>query len=497
MKGAPPKVAVFETLFAAVKSAGATSILLEYEDMFPFGGRLKNMAAKNAYSKTDIKTILGFAEANDLEVIPLVQTFGHLEFALKLGEFSALREDPTIPQAACPTRNATWDFLVEMIDQVMALHRVDFLHIGCDEVFQLGQCSACSGKLQRLNNDPESDVYFDGRTLFLEHVVRVGEHVRRKYDVTPIIWDDMLRNIPTETLLQFRVGSVVEPMVWVYVEDVYRFVDPTRWAKYAAVFEHAWTAGAFKGAFGATKYLNDVHRHVENQLSWLEVMNREDSIRFRGLTLTGWSRYNHFAVLCELLPASMPSLIINLAVLKHGAWNEVAQAEAWTNLACDTAKSPISLADLERNQEQLDFHFCRFPGSNFFPVLQTYHWTRGQVEADYDKYTKEDAYLTDYNVEHKASSMDRVWEGQRAITHLPNTLNELEAKARKALAEFYDDFTVSEWIEQHVLPLKRMIDTLQRRLNTLASQSVWPRRPFEAVKSDLLLPKLSKSQEDS
>ena len=32
----------------------------------------------------------------------------------------------------------------------------------------------------------------------------------------------------------------------------------------------------------------------------------------------GWSRYDHFAVLCELLPASLPSLVINLMVASLG-----------------------------------------------------------------------------------------------------------------------------------------------------------------------------------
>lgn len=71
---------------------GATGILIEYEDMFPYDGPLASIAAANAYSKDDIRRILDAAKVNNLIVIPLIQTFGHLEFILKLGAFKHLRE---------------------------------------------------------------------------------------------------------------------------------------------------------------------------------------------------------------------------------------------------------------------------------------------------------------------------------------------------------------------------------------------------------------------
>ena len=50
----------------------------------------------------------------------------------------------------------------------MALHKdVKHLHIGCDEVYHLGECSDCSGK---------------GRTdVFVQHVTTVANYVKNKY----------------------------------------------------------------------------------------------------------------------------------------------------------------------------------------------------------------------------------------------------------------------------------------------------------------------------
>lgn len=98
LKGAPPKPEYFKEFIPLIKKYGATGILLEYEDMFPYTGVLKVVRHGNAYSKADIKLILKLAKDNDLTVMPLVQTYGHLEWLLKHKNFAHLREEPEYPQ---------------------------------------------------------------------------------------------------------------------------------------------------------------------------------------------------------------------------------------------------------------------------------------------------------------------------------------------------------------------------------------------------------------
>ena len=187
-------------------NAGANGILLEYEDMFPFWGSLKPAAAGNAYSLRDVKAILDLAKSHNLEVIPLIQTFGHLEMFLKLPEFRNLREVDEFPQAICPSKNDSFTLVQQIIDQVMTVHpTAKWLHIGCDEVYHIGYCEKCRMKSRD--------------DLFLNHVARVAKYVRDKYNVIPIIWDDMLRQFPNGKINEYRLGELgVEIMLWNYIK---------------------------------------------------------------------------------------------------------------------------------------------------------------------------------------------------------------------------------------------------------------------------------------
>ena len=156
LKGAPPKPEYFKEFLPMIKKFGATGIILEYEDMFPYTGKLEVVRHGNAYSKEDVKSILKLAKDNNLTVMPLVQTYGHLEWLLKHKNFAHLREDPQFPQVISPCIPESYELIlgnllfsfsfsnlhfiihifIDMIDQVIELHPdVPYFHIGCDEVY--------------------------------------------------------------------------------------------------------------------------------------------------------------------------------------------------------------------------------------------------------------------------------------------------------------------------------------------------------------------------
>lgn len=473
LKGAPPKMSYLKKVLTLSHQMGATGVLLEWEDMFPWSDRLSVTAATNHYSVPEVMDLISFCADLGLDVIPLVQTFGHMEFILKHEEFVYLRDVSEMPESICPCHNDTMDLIKMVIDQMMAVHKnAKFLHIGCDEVYHLGECEQCKGA---------------GRSsVFVDHVTRVAEYVRSRYGVQPIIWDDMLRNMMQEEMQP--LSGLVEPMVWVYAEDVSRFVPFWTWDRYSDVFDWIWTASAFKGAHGETLVVPDIQKHLNNNLNWLQLMEEEKPKLkggFRGIVLTGWQRYDHFAVLCELLPSGIPSLALNLLVVTHGFYNSSLAQPFYANLSCSMhMKKYNSFLDLESdNYLWFKMDMCYFPGAKSFKMMKSLVMLETEMTEFLKKVQNKKGWLTAYNIRHKMSSPFRIDEGLENWSRYQYEVVSLMKTAKESLSEVFDHFTVSEWIEQKVYPMYKTLSKIRSDADELRKVRDWPSRPYEPLEA--------------
>jgi hexosaminidase len=89
--------------------------------MFPFSGKLNGISAVNRYNVSDIVNVINTCHHLGLEVIPLVQTFGHMEFILKHEKFSHLRDTSDMPESICACHEEAMDLITDYIDQVLLL----------------------------------------------------------------------------------------------------------------------------------------------------------------------------------------------------------------------------------------------------------------------------------------------------------------------------------------------------------------------------------------
>ncbi|XP_076330430.1 hexosaminidase D-like isoform X1 [Tachypleus tridentatus] len=325
LKGAPPKVNYYEQLFPLLRVLGATGLLVEYEDMFPYHGDLEVLAKPEAYSKDEIKRILTLAKEQDLMVIPLIQTSGHLEFVLKHQKFCEMREVERFPNAMCLSHSNASNLILQILNQVLELHPdIQWLHLGADEVWHLAECLRCEEKMK--------EMAWTKGYLFLNHMVTVVQNLQKHHpNVRLIMWDDMMRNLEEKVIRESEIAKFVEPMVWHYLPpDEFR-LGKSFWEKYASIFPNIWIASAFKGATDMTQMLTPPSYHLLNHQAWLQLLTTELFTAFkciRGIALTGWQRFDHFTVLCELLPVALPTLALCLQTIIHGQFNSEVHEKA-------------------------------------------------------------------------------------------------------------------------------------------------------------------------
>ncbi|XP_014270971.1 hexosaminidase D isoform X1 [Halyomorpha halys] len=462
LKGAPPKSTYYADFFPFIRKLGASGVLIEYEDMFPYSSI--DAAAHNAYTRDEIDSIMKLANESSLEVIPLIQTFGHLEFLLKLEKYKHLRENSKYPQAICPSKNETLQILFSLIDEILDAHKnIKYIHIGCDEVYQIGQCNDCKEKLYQNK--------WNNKHLMLNHITTLAKYINKKTggNIKPLIWDDELRLIPLNELQQWEIGNLVEPVIWKYTADVENYLVDELWQKYSVIFKAVWFASAFKGARYPNSYTTYSNYYFENHKSWMNLLYKySEKIFFRGGILTGWQRYDHFAVLCELLPVSIPSLALNLIYLSTDI-KTLIELSVKTQRVCGCDANPV-MATAPHGS-------CTFPGACLYIAVTRLPQIGFALQREKDR-SHYKGWMSNYNMKFSFSNPSHIEFATNNFLSIYAELNDIERDIRQCMDNIYDNSTVEEWVFTYVSPIKEELRIAIDSRNKILSKDAWPKRPF-------------------
>lgn len=167
---------------------GYNAVLLEYEDHFPYRGRLRPIVSADALTLRQVKELSRLARALGLQIVPLVQCLGHLTYVLRLRRFRRLTEGypHTQPYAICPAEPKARALFREMVEQVLAAHDdCRYFHLGGDEVHLEPDCPRCRKRHPRA----------DTSTRLVEHYLDRADWVRG-LGPEPIVWGDLILSHP-------------------------------------------------------------------------------------------------------------------------------------------------------------------------------------------------------------------------------------------------------------------------------------------------------------
>ncbi len=343
LKGAMAPVSYWQEAIRLLSQNKVNAVLVEYEDKFPFVGH-PEVVGPGALTAQELRALLATARDHFVEVIPLLQSLGHVEWILRAPQHTHLGECGSLTQF-CPCKEGSWTLLRELLDEMIAAHPdARHLHLGADEAWLLGECPDCRDAVAR---ESKLALYLGFVNRAIDRVLAAG--------LRPIIWDDMIqRNLAGGGLDLLPEGIVL--CNWAYgpremtspvffyggPEGHSRFrwashqwlerdpaeVDPqTQWIEDApddvvAFGKHYWDRGEYplrgaslpwirffrehgrpvigaSAAKGANGYhiLAPLYDHRIDNVATFARAAREDGAE--GVIATAWSRYSGLTVPCE------------------------------------------------------------------------------------------------------------------------------------------------------------------------------------------------------
>ena len=157
---------------------GLNMTLLYIEDVYELPSRKRFGHQRGSYSAAELREIDDYAFDYGIEVIPCMQTLGHLEKYLSSPEAADVRETT---RELNVDKDATYKFIEEMIVATSSALRSKRIHIGMDEVWGLG----------RGNESLKKYGVRDQQELFLTHLEKVVA-ITDKLGLRPMIWNDFV-----------------------------------------------------------------------------------------------------------------------------------------------------------------------------------------------------------------------------------------------------------------------------------------------------------------
>ncbi|KAM5151521.1 hexosaminidase D-like [Mantella aurantiaca] len=463
LKGAPPKISYFEQIFPLFSKLGANGLLIEYEDMFPFTGELEILKSPYAYSDEDIAKILHLAEMNNLEVVPLIQTFGHMEYILKHDKYRVLREVERYPNSLNPHSAESMPLLKMILTQVLEKHPMsNWIHIGADEVYHLGEGQDSKSWL----NNNKGDL---GK-MFLTHLKSVVDFLHTQYpEKSLLMWDDMLRKLSEESIIAAKITTFVSPVLWLYHTNFNMAHTESFIAKYEkSGFSNIWFASAFKGASTPNQIWTPMDLHMKNHQQWKKVidgMSKFPKIHYSGIALTGWQRYDHYSVLCELLPVSIPSLAVCLKTLRYGQLSEETKKEIALILG-------FSKIDVEKSACD---GIGAFPGAEIYSMVRKIRMELKQRVREITEDSEISAWFSRYHRKHQFANPHKMETFSSKILKASEEWETHIQALRSQLDSIYFPDTVEEWMEENVNPIMDPLRDMARDFQEILPLNARPK----------------------
>lgn len=214
-RNAVAKISELKNFVNVLSKMGYNMLMLYTEDTYeieeePFFGY-----KRGKYSADELKELDEYAASVGVELIPCIQTLGHLERIFRWRAYRPIRD---VDGVILADEERTYELIDRMFSAMSSCIRSRRIHIGMDEAHMVG-----------LGKYLDKHGYTDRYALFLRHLRKVCE-IGRKYGYEMLMWEDMFFQLaakgyffdreidfPKEVLAE--LPEDVTPVYWDYFSE--------------------------------------------------------------------------------------------------------------------------------------------------------------------------------------------------------------------------------------------------------------------------------------
>ncbi len=182
-RGRVPQVATLRRLIELLSRLRYNELYLYTEHTFRFRNHPEIGAGAGGFSADEMRELAAFASERHVDLVPCLQTFGHLRRILELPHYERLAESDR-RWSVSPEVPGTYRLLADLLGEYLPCFSSEFAHLNCDEPIDLGEGRS---KARAGREGPAA--------LFAGHVNRVAA-IARRLGKRPMIWADVLADHP-------------------------------------------------------------------------------------------------------------------------------------------------------------------------------------------------------------------------------------------------------------------------------------------------------------
>ncbi|MCL1794743.1 MAG: family 20 glycosylhydrolase [Oscillospiraceae bacterium] len=235
-------------------------------------------ASQNAISKENMVKIREACKRNGIKLVPKMNLMGHQSEKSKDSMDGLLRAHPEFDEtpdagevfycrSLCPSHPEIKPVIFDLMDELSEVCESDALHIGCDEVFDIGLCERC-----RATKKSAADIFADWVNALAGHLRKKG---RRAY-----MWGDRLLSEKTGYGFWEASGNGTEDAINKIAKDImicdWHYGDMDAYVSVDIFGSHGFD------------FLVCPWRYKENAAKFLTYANAHGKENLKGFLATTW-----------------------------------------------------------------------------------------------------------------------------------------------------------------------------------------------------------------